>query len=233
MKTSEIPAALRGISSMATRRLLADLARAWGTVGGVALQIESVGGVEAARRVVAGEAFDLIFLASDALERLDASGHLLPGSRVDLARSGVVVAVAAGAPLPRLDSAATLREAVRAAPSVGVSTGPSGAALTQLFARWGLLDEIQPRLVTAPPGTPVGELVARGEVSLGFQQRAELIHLEGLTLADLPPDAQITTVFGGAMARHSPHAALGREVLAFMAAPGTAEAKRRQGMDAA
>ena len=57
-----------------------------------------------------------------------------------------------------------------AAASIGYSTGPSGIALKRLFERWGIADEIEQRLVQAPPGVPVGTLVARGEVELGFQQ---------------------------------------------------------------
>ena len=84
---------LTGISSMATRLLLAELADAYRQRTGRAVHFESVGGVDAARRVAAGEAFDVVALASDALAKLIASGHVVAGSQVDLVLSGVAVAV--------------------------------------------------------------------------------------------------------------------------------------------
>ncbi|MFM7531502.1 MAG: substrate-binding domain-containing protein, partial [Rubrivivax sp.] len=126
------------ISSMATREVLAELSQALARTGGPVLQIESVGGVDAARRVQGGEAFDLVFLAADALERLEAAGAVVAGSRVDLLRSPVAVAVAAGAAKPDISSAAALCEAVRSARCIGYSTGPSGTFLMQLFEHWGL-----------------------------------------------------------------------------------------------
>lgn len=225
---------LKLISSMATKALLADLAQAWGTRSPRKLAIESVGGVDAARRVQAGEAFDVVVLASNAVDQLAASGHVLAGSRVDLVRSGVSVAVRAGAPLPDIGSEEALKQAVLAAPSLAYSTGPSGVALVKQFERWGILETLQPRIVQAPPGVPVGSLVAQGQVALGFQQLSELIHLPGITVVGpLPPAIQVTTIFSGAVAATAAEPALVRELLAFMAAPEQAALKQRQGMEPA
>jgi molybdate transport system substrate-binding protein len=225
---------ITGISSMATRQVLAELTAAYTQRAGMAVAIESVGGVDAAKRVQAGEAFDVVLLASDAIDKLAAAGHLLPGSRVDLVRSAVAVAVPAGAPVPALDSEAAVRQAVLAAPRISYSTGPSGTYLMQLFQRWGIADTIQPRLVQAPPGVPVGTLVARGEVDLGFQQLSELMHLNGIAVAGtLPPDIAFITTFSGAVCATSAQADAVRALLAWMAAPETVAVKRRYGMDAA
>ena len=173
---------------MATRQLLAALTRSWQDRSGQAVAIESVGGVDAAKRVQAGEAFDLVVLASDAIDKLMATGCLEPGSRVDLVRSGTSVAVPAGAAWPDISHEDAVRAAVLAAPTLGYSTGPSGVALAKLFERWGIAEQVQPRIVTPPPGTPVGALIARGEVALGFQQLSELIHVPGIDIVGpLPP----------------------------------------------
>jgi molybdate transport system substrate-binding protein len=225
---------LKGISSMATRLVLADLVTAFEQQSGCRVAIESVGGVDAARRVQAGEAFDVVILASDAIDKLIASGHVLAGSRVDLVRSGVAVAVRAGAPRPDISTEDALREAVRTARSISYSTGPSGVALARLFERWGIAGEIQSRIVTPPPGVPVGSLVARGEVELGFQQLSELMHLEGITvLGPLPPAIQIITTFSAGVCTGTRNAEAVRAMLASMNTPQAAEAKRRQGMDPA
>ena len=224
-------ATITGISSMATRLLLAELAAAWEQRSGTAVVVESVGGVDAAKRVQAGEVFDLVVLASDAIERLLASGHVAAGSRIDLVRSDVAVAVKAGAARPDIGSEDALRRALLGARSLAYSTGPSGVALAQLFERWGIADELRSRIVQPPPGVPVATLVARGEVELGFQQLSELIHVQGIELlGPLPEAVRITTIFSGGVCTASSRPEAARAVLEFMASPDAAEAKRRQGM---
>ena len=227
-------ATLQGISSMATRQVLGELARDFGERSGRKVAIESIGGVDAAKRVAAGEPFDFVVLAKDAIEKLAAGGTVLAGSRVDLVDSPVAIAVRAGAARPDVGSEAALKKAVLAAPTVGYSTGPSGVALVKLFERGDIAQELRGRLVQAPPGIPVGALVARGEVALGSQQLSELIHLEGITvLGPMPAAVQITTTFSGALCQASQDAAGVRELLAFMASPEADAAKRRNGMEPA
>lgn len=219
---------------MATRQVLADLVQAYTAQTGVSVAIESVGGVDAAKRVQAGEALDVVVLASDAIDKLQAAGHVLAGSKVDVVHSGTAVAVRAGAVLPDLSSADAVRAAVLAARSVSYSTGPSGVALAQLFERWGIAPQVQDRIVTPPPGVPVGLLVARGEVELGFQQLSELIHVEGITVVGpLPPEIQITTTFSAAVCVTSAQPDAVRGLLAFLCSDAAADAKRRQGMEPA
>lgn len=228
-------AALKGISSMATRQVLADLVAAWQAQGGEPVQIESVGGVDAAQRVQSGEeAFDVVFLASNAIDKLQAAGRVVEGSKVDLVLSSTAVAVPAAAAQPDIASEEAVRAAVLAAPSIGYSTGPSGVALQKLFERWGIADEIKSRIVQARPGVPVGSLIASGEVALGFQQLSELIHVEGIRIVGgLPAAIAIDTVFSAGVVTGSAHADAVQRLLAFMASPEAAAAKRRQGMEPA
>ena len=222
---------LTGISSMATRALLAELSAAYAQRTGIAVAIESVGGVDAAKRVQAGESFDVVVLASDALAKLAASGCVAPDSVADLVHSGVAVAVKAGAPRPDLSGEEAVKHAVLAARSIGYSTGPSGTALLERFERWGVMAQLEGRLVQARAGVPVGTLVASGEVELGFQQRSELIHLQGIDLVgDLPEAIQIDTVFSAGVCASSSQPEAAAALIAFLASPETAEAKRRQGM---
>jgi molybdate transport system substrate-binding protein len=224
---------LTGISSMATRAVLADLVQAYVQQGGAPMAIESVGGVDAAKRVQAGEAFDAVFLAGDAIAKLIASGHVLPDSRFDLMRSSVSVAVRAGAAVPDISSEAALRAAVLAAPTIGYSTGPSGVALTQLFERWGVAAELQSRIVQAPPGVPVGTLVAAGQVALGFQQTSELLHVSGITLVGpMPAEVAIVTTFSAGICATCRDVPATRALLEFFASPAALPAKERQGMNA-
>jgi molybdate transport system substrate-binding protein len=219
---------------MATRQLLAELCAEFEQQQGLQVRIASVGGVDAAKRVQAGEAFDVVVLASDAIDKLIAAGRIQPHSKVDLVHSGVAVAVRSGAAAPDLTSATAVREAVLKARSLSYSTGPSGVALAKLFERWGIAEAIAPRMVQAPPGVPVGSLVASGDVELGFQQLSELIDLPGIdVVGPLPADIQITTTFSAGLASTATHEAQARALLAYMASPQTADAKRRLGMEPA
>ena len=225
---------ITGISSMAVRQVLAELADAYAQHSGQSVSIESVGGVDALRRVREGEAFDVVVLAADAIEQLAAVGRVDPASRIDLARSGVAIAVAAGAPRPDIASESALRDAVLRARTIGYSTGPSGAHLVRLFKRWGIADAIAPRIVQASPGIPVGTLVVRGEVELGFQQLSELLHMPGLdVVGPLPAEIQVVTVFSAAVCTASSRAAAARKLLSFLASAQADAAKRRHGMEPA
>ena len=226
-----MPLTLTGISSMATRQVLAELAAAYRARTGVAVTFESVGGVDAAKRVEAGEPCDVVVLASDAIAKLAAAHRVLPDSITDLVHSGVAIAVRAGAPRPDVSTEAALRATALQAKTIGYSTGPSGTALLKLFERWGVAAELKDRLVQARPGFPVGGLVAQGEVELGFQQLSELINLDGIAiLGPMPPGTEIDTTFTAAVCAASQQPAAARALLDFLRAPDTADTKRRQGM---
>jgi molybdate transport system substrate-binding protein len=225
---------ITGISSMATRSVLAELAGDYERTSGQRVVIESVGGVTAAQRIQDGESFDMVVLAADVIERLTAAGRVQPGSQVDLARSGIALAVRAGAPRPEIRDEASVRDAILAARSIGYSTGPSGSHLTRLFERWGIAERIAPRIVQTPPGVPVGTLVARGEVELGFQQLSELIHLPGIdVIGSLPPDIQLITVFSAGLCTTSGQKEAATALLSFLASPQAAAVKLAHGMEPA
>jgi molybdate transport system substrate-binding protein len=225
---------ITGISSMAMRKLLAELAAAWAASSGTQVAIESAGGVDTARRVRGGEVFDVVVLAADAIDELIAGGHIAAGSRVDLVRSKVGLAIRAGAVRPAIDSEAAVERTVRGARTIGYSTGPSGSHLERLLARWGIFAETKPRLVQAPPGVPVASLLARGEAEIGFQQLSELLETDGVeAVGTLPPPIEHVTVFSAGIGAGTLNADPAREMLAFMASPMAADAKQRHGMEPA
>jgi molybdate transport system substrate-binding protein len=97
-----------------------------------------------------------------------------------------------------------------------------------------MADVIAPRIVQAPPGVPVGTLVARGDVELGFQQLSELMHLPGIdVIAMLPPEIQLVTLFSAAVCTASHRDAAAHALLGFLAAPEADAVKRRHGMEPA
>lgn len=226
---------ITGISSMATRRALGELARAYEAATGGLTAIEAIGGVDAANRVRAGEAFDLVILADDVIGKLEAEGHVLPGSRVGFVRSAMALAVRAGAQKPDIGDGAAARAALTAARSIGYSTGPSGTHLVEVLKSWGLDPAGDaPRFVQARPGVPVATLVASGGAEIGVQQLSELLGEPGIDIVGLvPPPVQSVTTFSIGVGARSARVEEARALIAFLNASGAAEVKRRFGMEPA
>jgi len=225
---------LIGLSSMATRHILMELAQVYEAREGVAVEFRSMGGVEAAKLVRAGEAADIVALASKVMSALEAEGRLAKGGVKAFARSEIGIAVRAGAPSPSIASEQAVREAMLDAGRICYSTGPSGDHLKALCETWGLAESVLARTLVAPPGVPVASLVAKGEADLGFQQLSELIGQPGIeVVGPLPPKIQAVTVFAAGVSSQSSDPEAARAVVAFLASPGTAETKRRHGMEPA
>ena len=227
-------AAITGISSMATRQILTELSDAFRKTTGQSVAIESVGGVDAAKRVRAGETVDVVVLADDAMKQLDADGLLKPGSRVGFARSAMAVAIRSQARRPDLANEEALRASVLAAKSIGYSTGPSGTHVINLLKTWGIDQIVSERLVKASPGVPVGTLVARGEAELGFQQLSEFLDVPGIEIAGpLPSEVQSVTLFSCAVCAQSSNEAGARALINYLTSAEAAASIRRQGMEPA
>lgn len=224
---------LKGLSSMATRRLLEASLQLWHERGGARTALRAIGGVNAFKEVdEGGSPVDLVFLAAGSLKKLEAHRRLVAGSIVDIVKSKVAVAVPQGQPHPRLANADDVRAAVLAAGSIAYSTGPSGVAMLEWFERWGIRAQLEDRLVQAKPGIPVGSLVAGGTASLGFQQRSELIHVEGVdVVGPLPSDMEILTTFSGAVGANSTRAEDAAHLLAFLGSEEIAAIRRAEGFE--
>jgi len=226
-------APLKGISSMATSQLLKHLAEAYEAETGQEVAIESVGGVDAAKRVADGEIFDFAVLASNAIDKLFDQAVLMHGSKRDFVCSTTAVAVRAGAAAPSIESEASLRKLIESSTAVGYSTGPSGVAILELLARWSITNtSTTPRLVQAKPGTPVGQMIAAGDVTIGFQQMSELINIPGIqVVGPMPPGLEIETIFAGAICKSSSAPDSAQQFLHFLCAPQADTQKRLHGME--
>ena len=225
---------LVGLSSMATRHILADLARDYEARKGTRVEIRSMGGVEAAKLVRGGEAADVVVLASKVMGTLEAEGHLAKGSIKDFARSEIGIAVRAGSPRRSIANEQAVKQAMLDARRICYSTGPSGDHLKALCETWGFTDSVLARALVAPPGVPVATLVANGEADLGFQQLSEFISQPGVeVVGPLPPEIQAVTVFSAGVASKSADPEAAHAFVAFMTSAETAGAKRRYGMEPA
>ena len=224
---------IMGLSSMATRQLLADLARSFAQIAPWSVEIESIGGVDAARKVRGGAAVDVIVLASNVMEQLEKEGWIASGTRSDIARSGVAVAVRSGLPHPPIASEEDVKQAVLGAAKISYSSGPSGDHLKRLFERWNIAERVADRTVEAKPGIPVGQLLARGDADLGFQQLSEFLDVDGIDIVGpLPADIQTTTIFTAGVGARSAHPDGARAFVAHLISPQTEAVKQQLGMEA-
>src|SRR5262249_39967942 len=146
---------------------------------------------DANKRLAAGETYDLLIMSGPSIEEHMKGGRVAAGSKVDLAKSGVGVAVKAGAPETAISTSAALEKTGLGAKSIGYSTGPSGNYIVSLFEKMGIADQVKGKLKQTPTGVFVGSIIANGEVELGFQQVSELSHFPGLDyVGPLPADVQ-------------------------------------------
>jgi molybdate transport system substrate-binding protein len=196
-------------------------------------QVENlwVPSVQMMNRLKGGETVDLVILSAAALEDLRKAG--IVSERTDLAKSGIGVAVKAGAPRPDISSGEALKRAVLAAKGIAYSTGPSGIYLIKLFERMGIAEQIKSR-VKQVQGVPAGSIVARGEAELAFQQVSELLPVPGIDLVGpLPPDVQEITIFAAGLHAKAPHPDAARALITHLTAPAAASVIRKKGMEPA
>jgi molybdate transport system substrate-binding protein len=149
-----------------------------------------------------GAGGDVAILTAEAIDALIKQGKAVAGSRVDLARSGIGVAVRKGAKHPDIASPEALKRALLAAKAVAHSkTGLSGIYFPTVLGRLGIADEMTSKIVIPDPGTPVGEVVAKGNAEIGIQQISELLPVPGIEIVGpLPgPLQKITTFSGGVL----------------------------------
>jgi len=183
------------------------------------------------RRLERGEPADVIILAATALDDLIARGLVVAGSRIDLARSTIAMAVRTGAPKPDISTVDALTRALLAARTVGYSSSASGTYLvTELFPRLGVSDALKNRLRVSEGA--VGALVASGDAEIGFQQLSELLPISGIeVVGPLPAEVQRVTTFSAGIVRGSKHPELARELLDFYRLPSASATIKSTGLE--
>jgi molybdate transport system substrate-binding protein len=165
------------------------------------------------------------------IDDLIKQGKLVPDSRVVVATSGVGVAIRAGAPKPDMTSEG-IKKALLAAKSIAYSTGPSGVHIARLIDKWSITEQVRGKIVPPRTGTPIGEVVARGEAEIGFQQVSELLPVKGIDyLGPLPADINEITAFAAAVHKAAAAPEAGRALLKFLTAPAAAPIIRKTGME--
>ena len=220
------------LSSNGVREAVTELVPQFEKATGHRVMVVWDGSLNIRKRIDSGEVADLVLLPAAEVDALIASGGLAPGSRVDLAKSIVGVAVRAGLAKPDISTSESLKRALLASKSIVISSGPSGVYLLELLEKQGILGTLKSRIRQLASGQPVGEALARGEGDLGFQQVSELLHVKGITyVGPLPADIQRVTIFSGGVPRTTKDGAVAREFLTFLRNPRNVAVLKKAGLE--
>jgi len=183
-------------------------------------------------RLARGERADVVIVAAEALDDLIKAGRIVAGSRVDLARSSVAMAVRAGSRKPDISSVEAFKRALLEARSIAYSASVSGDYLVnELFPRLGIAREMKAKSQRIERER-VGAVVARGDAEIGFQQLSELLPIQGIEIVGLLPDeVQRVTVFSAGITTSSPHPSSARALVTFLESTAAAAVVKKSGME--
>jgi molybdate transport system substrate-binding protein len=221
---------MKVLSSMAIKGAYGELVPQFEKARGYKVDTEWLGMVDIRKRMTAGESADLVIGSAALIDELIHGGKLAPGSRVDLVSSGVGMAVKKGAPRPDLSSVEAFTRALHNAKSIVYSSGPSGIYLAGLFERLGIAAELKERMLQAPPGALVAEMVARGEKEIAFQQIPELKQVSGIDIVGpLPADIQTITTFSGGIPVGAKAPDQAKALMQFLTSAAAAPVVRKHG----
>ena len=225
---------IKVLSSIATREAYLELVPQFERASGHSVSTTWSGTTAIMQRMAAGERYDLVMISSSELEELTRQGKIVAGSRADLAKSGIGIAVRAGAPRPDVSSSAALKQALLAAKTVGYTSGPSGVYMASLIERMGIAAEVKPKHRTVPSGGTVGTIVASGDAEIGFQQVSELVHIPGIDyIGPLPADVQCITVFSCGLQTGAPQPDAAKALVAFLTTPAAVAVMQKHGLEPA
>ena len=183
-------------------------------------------------RLERGEPADVLIMVGYALDDLAKNGKVIADSRVELVKSGIGIAVKAGAPHPDISSAETIKRVLLAAKSIAYSDSASGVYVsTAMFQKLGIAEEMKNK-ARKIPATPVGEIVAHGDAEIGFQQISELKPVQGIDIVGpLPEELQQFTVFSAGIATVSKEPEAGKALIKFLASPAASATIAKSGME--
>jgi len=187
-------------------------------------------------KLLAGEAADVVVMSDTAIDQLIGQGHLVRGSRVDIARTGIGVAVRDGAPKPDIATSEAFKQALLAAKSIAyvdpASGATSGIYFASLLQRLGIADAVKGKTVLRQGGGYVAELVARGEAELAVHQISEIVPVKGATLVGpLPRELQKLTVYSAALPTRANATEPAKAFVEFMARPAFKTRLAAAGLD--
>ena len=226
---------IKVLSSIATREAYLELVPQFEKTSGHKVTTVWSGTTAIMKTMAAGnEQHDLVVISSTEMEELIKQGKIVAGSRADLSKSGIGIAVRAGAKRPDVSTPDALKKTLLAAKTVGYTSGPSGVYMASLVERMGIATEVNAKFRSVPSGGTIGTIVASGDCEIGFQQVSELVHIPGVDyIGPLPAEVQRVTVFSIGLQTGAPNPAAAKALVAFLTTPAAVTVMQKHGLEAA
>ncbi len=197
-------AEIKVLTAGATKAVLEKMATAFAEASGHTLVFTSdtAGGV--AKRIEAGQVFDIAVATRGVMSELESKAKVAAGTPVDIARTSIGIAVRSGASLPDVSTLEAFKATLLAARKIAyvdpASGGTSGIYIAKVIADLGLTDTLKEKTVLKPGGY-VAELAATGEVDIVIHQISEIVPVKGVVLVGpLPAAIQSVTTYTAALA---------------------------------
>jgi molybdate transport system substrate-binding protein len=219
-----------GAVKSAAQEIAADFEKRTGNK--VTIENDTAGGL--AKRVAAGEYFDIVVMPPAGLAPFLGS-RVVESSAKAVARAGIGVGIKQGAALPDISSVDAWKQSLLAARSIAyvdpASGGSSGIYLAKLFEKMGIAEQLKPKTVLVRGGL-VAEKVVSGEADIGMQQASEIIAVPGVVLVGpIPLEVQNYTIYSGAVSTASRNRAAADALLLALADPKNGSILRKKGLD--
>ena len=220
---------IKVLSTIGMRTVLEEVVPAFERTSGLTVRRVYDSSVALLKRIDGGETGDAAVFTAAGIDDLIRQGKVV--KRTDLARSGVGVAVAKGAPKPDIGTAGAFKDALLKAKSIAHSkTGASGLYFMTLIERLGIADAVNAKAIVRDG--VVAEIAERGEAELAVQQISELMQSSGVDIVGpLPAELQSITIFSAGVFRNSPQAEAANALIADLASPARGALIRRKGME--
>jgi molybdate transport system substrate-binding protein len=225
-------AEIKVLSTQATEEAYKELVPQFEKASGHKVTTVFTGTLGVMKRLSDGESYDLLIMSRQSIDELAQAGKVVAGSRTDIAKSGVGVAVGKGKPKPDISTVDALKTSLLAAKSIGYSTGPSGIYVVTMFQKMGIADELKNKLKQTPTGVFVGSIIASGEAEIGFQQVSELSFFPGIDyVGPIPAEVQLITVFSAGIPAGTKQADAAKALVSFITAPAAAAIFKKHALD--
>src|SRR4051794_23100524 len=229
-----MPTEIKVLSSIATKEAYLELVPQFEKSSGHTVATTWAGTTAIMQRMTKNEQYDLVVISSTELDELIRQGKIASGSRVDLAKSGIGVAVRSGASKPDISSADALKRTLLAAKTVGYTSGPSGVYMGGLVERMGIANEVKAKFRSVPSGGTIGTIVASGDCEIGFQQVSELVHIPGISyIGPLPAEVRRVTIFSCGLQTGAPQPDAAKALVAFLTTAAARAVMQKHGLETA
>ncbi len=209
--------------------MLAAMALPFGILGGISgaqaaeLKVLASGAMSHALQEISEDfakqnGHTLAFTAMDALEK---EKLVIPGTRVELARALVGIAVRDGAPVPDISTPDALKQRLISARSVAYIDpkigGQAGATIVALLKGMGISDDVAKKSVFGNTGAEAVQKMVNGDADIAISFVSEIMPIKGAKLVGpLPAAIQNPSSYAAAVGVNSPNPAQARALLQAM-----------------